>query len=147
MKKYNWFAKHPYQEDADEVYWMKYIYRNYEKVVRILVEHSKNLHCLICADLSLNFKAPSLANHYYTTHKPATAKYFLNNIMAKSPEEPEIDILNQKKKKMIRQKIFPMMTEELCSSCKLVMTFRKTGNKARCIVCESPVKKKELVIQ
>ena len=148
MKRWNHFAKQPYEEDADEAYWMILIYRNYEKVVRILVGHSKDLKCLICADLSLNYKAPSsLAEHYYTRHKRPTAKYFLNNIMIKSPEELEMDVLNQKKRiKMSKQKIFPKITEELCCYCKLVMTFRTDEqNIAKCILCDLPVKKKELI--
>jgi len=88
MKRLNVFTQFPYVTDADESHWMKLIYRNFDKTVRILVEFSNDLKCLICDDLSLNFKSrSSLANHYYVIHKTRTAKFFLDRIMTKKLEE------------------------------------------------------------
>ena len=70
------------------------IFRNYDKTIKILVALSKDLHCLLCGNLSLNFNfKSSLAEHYRTYHKKRTVDFFLNDVATKTPEELE-EMLN-----------------------------------------------------
>jgi len=88
--RWNLFAQNPYMENASIVQWMVLIFRNFDRVIRIMVELSKDLKCLICKDLSLNYKArSSLADHYWNVHKRRTAEYFLDNVATIDPEELE----------------------------------------------------------
>lgn len=90
MKRWNLFAKFPYEEDADLNNWLMLVFRNFDKTIRLIIELSKNLKCVVCKDLSLNYTAKSsLAEHYRTYHKRKTAEYFLENIATKNPDELE----------------------------------------------------------
>ena len=69
-------------------------FRNYDETIIIIKELSKNLKCVICKDISLNYNAKSsLAEHYRTYHKRKTVEFFLENIATKNPDELG-DLLN-----------------------------------------------------
>ena len=73
--------------DADHTHWIRYLYRNMEAIIRIMVSISENLHCMVCDDLSLNYTTKaSLANHY-REHRKQTVQHFLDNYTTKTPEE------------------------------------------------------------
>ena len=88
-KLWNHFAKFPYQEDAELNDWRWLIFRNYDNTIKIIVALSKNLKCLICDDLSLNFNfKSSLAEHYRGRHtKTSIANYTIEKILNKDPDE------------------------------------------------------------
>ena len=91
---WNHFAKFPYQESADFKDWRMLVFRNFDRVIRIIIEISNDLKCVICKDLSLNYTAKSsLAEHYRTYHKKRTVDFFLNDVATKTPEELE-EMLN-----------------------------------------------------
>ncbi len=85
----NIYAKFPYQEDATIEQWRFLIYRNYDKTIKILVGLSKDLHCLLCSDLSKDYDSkPRLAGHYRFGHnKKPIANYTIENILNKDPDE------------------------------------------------------------
>lgn len=90
MKRWNHFTKFPYEEDTLVNNWRMLVYRNFDKTIRILIELSENLECVICQDLSLNYTTkPSLANHYLYVHKRKTTDYFLDYVATKTPDELE----------------------------------------------------------
>lgn len=90
MKRWNHFAKFPYEEDTDMNNWVMLAFRNFDKTIRIIIEISKNLRCVICKDLSLNYTSrSSLAEHYRTYHKRKTVEFFLHNVAIKNPDELE----------------------------------------------------------
>jgi len=87
---FNHFAKFPYQEYADVGNWRMLVFRNFDKAIRIIIEISDDLKCVICKDLSLHYTVKSsLAEHYRTYHRKRTADFFLNDVATKTPEELE----------------------------------------------------------
>ena len=87
---WNHFAKFPYQEEADFNQWMMLIFRNFDRAIRIIIELSENLKCVICQDLSLDYTGKSsLAEHYRNYHKRKTAEYFLDFVATKTPDQLE----------------------------------------------------------
>lgn len=90
IKRWNHFAGEPYQEDADIYQWVGLIYRNFDKVIRILVTVSHNFRCLVCAEYSLNYTSgKGLFNHLLSIHRHKTVEFFLENILTKNPDELE----------------------------------------------------------
>jgi len=85
----NIYAEFPYQEDATLEQWRFLIYRNYDKTIKILVALSKDLHCLLCGNLSKNYNfESSLAEHYRFGHqKRPLADYTIENILNKTSDE------------------------------------------------------------
>ncbi len=91
---WNHFAKFPYQEYADIGNWRMLVFRNFDNVIRIIIEISDDLKCVVCKDLSLNYTVKSsLAEHYRTNHKRRTADVFLNTVATKTPDKLK-DMLN-----------------------------------------------------
>lgn len=73
---------------ADKSQWMIFLFRNFDKVIRIIIELSNNLKCVVCQDLSLNYTAKSsLARHYRVYHRKSTAEYFIKHVVPLSPDE------------------------------------------------------------
>jgi len=73
---------------AEKNQWMMFSFRIFDKVIRITIELSENLKCVICQDLSLNYTAKSsLAEHYRTNHKRKTAEYFIKTIVPLTPDQ------------------------------------------------------------
>ncbi len=94
MKRWNHFTTFPYEENTSINNWRRLVYKNFEQTIRILIEMSTNLECVICKDLTLNYTIKqSLANHYLHTHKQKTADYFLDNVSTKTPDVLE-NLLN-----------------------------------------------------
>jgi len=90
MKRLNLFSSNPYIVYATIQQFSMYIFRNFDKVIRILVEIAKDNKCVICDDLSLNYSSKaSLGNHLYLVHKKRTMEYFRDYIMILSPDEIE----------------------------------------------------------
>lgn len=83
------FGNTPYWEYADLDEWMKLIYRNFEKCVKILIAIYGRV-CPICDKHSPLFRTDSgTAEHLWSRHRKATALFMLNVVMKKNPEEIE----------------------------------------------------------
>ena len=78
------------KEIADKIFWQYYIKKNIGKGIAILVSISKDLHCVVCGELSLNYTTKaSLAKHVQFAHFWNTVDYILENIISKKPDELE----------------------------------------------------------
>ena len=78
------------KEIADDIFWKNYIKRNIGKGVAILVTISKDLRCVVCGELSLNYTTKaSLARHVQFGHFWRTVEYILENIISIKPDELE----------------------------------------------------------
>jgi len=75
---------------ADHVFWIKYAYRNFDKVLKLIllfvcVEKPK---CVFCEKNSLNYTSlSSLTAHYRQSHKHQCVMYYLENIIKIEPEK------------------------------------------------------------
>lgn len=82
MNILNIFANEPYVESATVDHIVKHIYRNFDRVIKIIVELSKDNRCIICGILSLNYKSKaSLANHLIFFHRKRTMEYIRDKVM------------------------------------------------------------------
>jgi len=86
---FNHFQKNPGIIIADEIFWIRSLYRNIDKIIRILSIIPKETRCLVCADLSLNFTTRSSLASHLRNHARATIRFWLDNFISKSPEELE----------------------------------------------------------
>jgi hypothetical protein len=95
---------------ADHSHWIKYIYRNFDLALEIILEittpniieeNNEKLHCVICGPLSLNYQSiATLSKHYKFNHKFQLVKYFLNNIVSMKPATLK-EILDEKHSKFV----------------------------------------------
>ena len=79
----------PYIESADLDEWLKLIYRNFDKCIKLLIAVYGKC-CVICGDNSPVFRSDSgTTEHYWTRHRRSTALFVLNDLFSKSPDEIE----------------------------------------------------------
>ena len=89
IKGWNVLQKFPEVISADEVFWVRFLFRNLNKITKILTIIPKETKCIVCENLSLNFTSrSSLANHI-KNHGRETVYFWLNNFVSKSPDELE----------------------------------------------------------
>ena len=79
---------------AEEKFWIRYLYRNLDRISTILVNIPKEIKCVACGEYSLNFSSRSSLASHIKNHAKTTVYYWLNNMISKSPEELE-SILNE----------------------------------------------------
>ena len=89
MIGWNHFEHIPKQVISDRRFWWSFLQRNFDSVLNILVELSKDLHCIVCGNLSTNFTSKgSLASHI-RYHRTESLNYYLDNVIQKTPDELE----------------------------------------------------------
>ena len=90
MNILNVFASEPYIESASFEQIAKHIYRNFPRAIKILVKIANENKCVICENLSLNYKSKaSLGNHLNFIHRKRTMEYFRDNVMTLTLDELE----------------------------------------------------------
>ena len=95
---YNIFGKFPSVVKADEVFWTRYLFRNLERLTKILAVIPKEAKCLVCGDFSLNFTNRSSLKSHLRNHGRATIQFWINNFISKSPEELNSILLESENK-------------------------------------------------
>ena len=74
---------------ADEVFWTRYLFRNLERVAKLLAVIPREAKCLVCGDFSLNFTSRSSLKAHLLKHSRITVQFWLKNFVSKSSEEIE----------------------------------------------------------
>ena len=74
---------------ASEVFWIRYLFRNLERVTKLLAVIPREAKCLVCGDFSLNFTTRSSLKSHLRNHARATVQFWIKNFVSKSPEEIE----------------------------------------------------------
>ena len=93
VKGWNHFSRVPGIVDADRIFWNRYLYRNLEKIVRILVILTDESSCIVCGKYSMNYSNRSNLAFHIQDHSKKTINYWLNIVTCKSPDDLE-SILN-----------------------------------------------------
>jgi len=74
---------------ADPKFWIRFLYRNLDRISIYLVKIPKTTSCIVCGIYSLNFTSRSSVLVHIKNHAKATVNYWLDNMISKSPEELE----------------------------------------------------------
>ncbi len=89
LQGWNHFSRIPEVVSADSVFWGRFVYRNLDKVVKILAYIPQESKCLVCNEFSMNFTSRSTLARHIQGHKAKTIEFWLNNMISKTPEELE----------------------------------------------------------
>ncbi len=94
VKGWNHFIRNPIIVDAPYNFWRKYLYRNFDKMIKILLCLSDGTYCIICENHSKNFQTVSNLASHIKNHKYSVIDYWLEHIICISPNNLE-DIMNR----------------------------------------------------
>lgn len=76
------------KETASHRFCRDYVKKNILKGIKILVILSDDLHCLVCGNISRNYKSKgSLAYHLQFDHFWQTVDYIINKILTMEPDK------------------------------------------------------------
>ena len=89
IKGWNHFSTTPQIVCADKVFWNKFLYKNLDRIIRILANITKDTQCIVCGEYSMNFTSRSSLAIHVKNHPRNTINHWLKNFIFKSPEELE----------------------------------------------------------
>ena len=88
LKGYAHFARSEREIIADRIFWKRYCNINISEIVKIIIENSEDLECVVCGhDYTLNYSKKSSLYRHYKNHNDQTIEYYLDNLISKSIAE------------------------------------------------------------
>jgi|APSaa5957512535_1039671.scaffolds.fasta_scaffold10865_3 hypothetical protein len=89
VKGWSHFGLFPELVDTNKIFWERFLYRNLEKITRILAILTNDFCCIVCGKYSMQFADHSNLKLHIKNHPKKTVDYWLEHIVLIHPDDLE----------------------------------------------------------